>query len=352
MTELAGGYDDDGSRSDDSKGRAAGDSPSSAIGADRSQSLLRSPSLGWIGVTANAASGRGKSRVRVHRLVNDLRALGVRTKVAWSLDERGGLVSEASADPSCRCLVAVGGDGTVGALVNERPSVPISVLPTGTENLFARHFHLSRNPDALARTILNGRVIPLDLGVNQAGKRFALMVGLGFDAEVVTRHHLSRIGRSGVPQPTTRAAYVEPVLQSSFCYGFPTMSVEIKDVGREERLEGSTVFVFNLPSYALNLPFAPNAQGDDGWLDLIVFREPGPFQALRYLWLVIRGLHLKRPGVEHRRVKKVLISTTDRVPVQLDGDPGGYIEGGTESAWTFEVLPKAVQVIVPPLRPK
>ena len=340
MTDIEGRNLGGGSRPNESKGRKA------------DGSLLRSPSTHWVGVTANAASGRGKSRVRVHRLVHDLRALGVTAKVAWSLDERGGLVSEASSDPACKCLVAVGGDGTVAALVNERPGVPITVLPTGTENLFARHFHLSRNPASLARTVVNGRSVPLDLGINQDGKRFTLMAGFGFDAEVVTRHHKIRLGQAGVPRPTSRSAYVEPVLQSSFRYGFPSMSVEIKDQGREERLEGSTVFVFNLPSYALNLPFAPDAKGDDGWLDLIVFREPGPFQALRYLWLVIRGLHLKRPGVEHRRVKSLAISAKERVPVQLDGDPGGYLEGESAAPWTIEILPKAVEVVVPAQRLK
>ena len=352
MTEIEGGNADGGSRSDHSGCRKVDGSFPTVLSPERTQAVLRSPSSSWVGVTANAASGRGKSRVRVHRLVHDLRALGVKARVAWSLEERGGLVSEASSDPTCKCLVAVGGDGTVAALINEGPCVPITVLPTGTENLFARHFHLSRNPASLARTVVNGRSVPLDLGITQDGKRFALMAGFGFDAEVVTRHHLTRIGLAGVPRPTSRSAYVEPVLQSSFRYGFPAMSVEIKDKGQEERLEGSTVFVFNLPSYALNLPFAPDAKGDDGSLDLIVFREPGPFQALRYLWLVIRGLHLKRPGVEHRRVKNLVISTTDRVPVQLDGDPGGYLEGGTASAWTINVLPKAVRVVVPAQRPK
>ena len=347
MTESEHGNDGAGSRSDHARGRKVDSSLASTLGSDRSQTLLSQGLSTWIGVTANAASGRGKSRVRVHRLVHELRALGLKAKVAWSITERAGLVREASSDPTCKSLVAVGGDGTVNALLNELPGVPICVLPAGTENLFARYFGLSRNPLKLARTIVDGTSSPLDLGVNQEGKRFALMAGFGFDAEVVTRHHLARIGQAGVPRPTTRVAYVEPVLQSSFRYGFPTMTVEIMDKGREEKIEGSTVFVFNLPSYALNIPFAPEAQGNDGRLDLIIFREPGPFHALRYLWLVIRGLHLKRRGVEHRSVNKVVITSSERVPVQLDGDPGGHLEAGTESAWTIEVLPNAVQVMVP-----
>ena len=63
------------------------------------------------------------------------------------------MVSRSAGDPHCRCLVAVGGDGTVSALLNEHPGVPLTVLPAGTENLVARHFGLRKDPDELARTI-------------------------------------------------------------------------------------------------------------------------------------------------------------------------------------------------------
>ncbi len=49
------------------------------------------------------------------------------------------------------------------------------------------------------------------------------------------------------------------------------------------------------PGTPLGLPFVPVAREDDGWLDLVVFREPGPFQALYYLWKVLCGIHLGDP---------------------------------------------------------
>jgi diacylglycerol kinase family enzyme len=242
--------------------------------------------------------------------------------------------------------VAVGGDGTVAALLNEHPRVPITVLPAGTENLFARHFGMTRQPDRVAETIASGRLLPLDLG-EAGGRRFALMAGLGFDADVVTRHHLARLGRAHRIRPTSRVAYVEPVLRASLGYDFPALRVQVEDPGPPEELLGSMAFVFNLPRYALGLPIAPTAREDDGLLDLVVFRDRGPLAALHYLWLVFRGLHLKRPGVWHRRVRRVTISSDSPVPVQLDGDPAGSIEPGSGIPWTARVLPRAASVLVP-----
>jgi diacylglycerol kinase family enzyme len=316
----------------------------------------------WVGIVANRSSGSGGSKQLVGRLVGELAKLGFRTEIAWTPAERQALVAQAGSHSGCRCLVAVGGDGTVSALVNEQPKVPVTVLPAGTENLAAQHFGLRRNTAALARTIAGGQVLRADLG-NAAGRRFLLMTGFGFDGDVVTRHHRSRTSRSGRVKPTHRAAYVEPILRSSLCYRFPHINVAIEDPGREEILRGTTVFVFNLPRYALGLPFAPQASQNDGLLDLVVFRDPGPFQALYYLWRVFRGTHLDHPGVFHRRFRRLTLTSNEAIPVQLDGDPAGFLlptgassagdgrtEAGQESGggWTIEVIPGSVDVLVPP----
>jgi diacylglycerol kinase (ATP) len=336
---------------------------------------------GWVGIVANRGSGLGRGRRLVDELIPQLRRLGIRAEVAWTPEERSSLVGRSTRDDACRCLVAVGGDGTVSALLNERPCRPITVLPAGTENLVAHHFGLRRNPRMLARTIAAGRSLCVDVGQSEE-HRFLLMAGFGFDADVVTRHHHGRLSRSGRIRPTHRMAYVEPILRSSFSYRFPKISVRIVDSGAEEVLRGTTVLVFNLPRYALGLPFVPIAREDDGWLDLVIFREPGPFRALFYLWKVLCGIHLGDPSVFHRRIRKIVVTAEEPIPVQLDGDPGGYLvpqgsQGpdvgfpsdsqrgsvgefpgrrppvpgrGHHAAWSIEVLPSALNVVTPPGR--
>lgn len=295
--------------------------------------------MSWVGVVANGRSGRGAGRGRVAMLEGELARYDLSVEPAWTPEERRRLVGRSATDPGCRCLVAIGGDGTVAALINEAPSVPMTVLPAGTENLFARHFRMSDRADQVARTIARGSLARFDLGL-ASGRRFALMASVGFDADVIHRHHSARRGT------TSRAAYIEPVLRASLGYPFPTLSVRVDDPPLAEPLEGAMAFVFNLPAYALGLAVAPAARADDGELDLLVFREPGPFQALRYLWLVARGLHLRRAGVTHRKVRRVTIRADHPVPVQLDGDPAGVIDPSA-GPWTARVLPDALAVLLP-----
>ena len=301
----------------------------------------------WVGIVANAHSGRGRGRERVEKLVKALERQGLAVEVAWTPDARSALVARSSDDPLCRCLVAAGGDGTLAALINEHPTRPVTVMPAGTENLFAQHFGMNRLPEDVAATIAHGRLASIDLG-QTADRRFALMAGIGFDAEVVSRHHAARIGHAGSMRPTHRAAYVEPVLRASLGYKFPVLQIEADGPDGLAHLSGTTAFVFNLPRYALGLPIAPTALEDDGLLDLVVFRDAGPLRALRYLWMVFRGIHLKRDGVWHRKVARVSVTSSQSVPVQLDGDPGGMVSDPDRgSCWTASVLPSAVQVVVP-----
>ncbi len=313
---------------------------------------------GWVGIVANRGSGAGRSHRLVDSLVAELRRYRLGVEVAWTPEDRPALVERAAQAPDCRCVVAVGGDGTVSALINEQLASPMTVMPAGTENLVARHFGLRRDPRSLARTITAGRAVNVD--VAQAdGRRFLLMAGFGFDADVVSRHHRGRVTRSGRIRPTSRMAYVQHVVRASFSYPFPTISVRITDPGAEEVLKGTTVFIFNLPRYALGLPFVPVAREDDGWLDLVVFRHPGPFRAFYYLCKVFCGIHLRDPSVYHRRVRRAVVTAQETIPVQLDGDPGGYVLAGPDSSrddgpfregraeWTVEILPSALSVLVP-----
>jgi diacylglycerol kinase family enzyme len=91
----------------------------------------------------------------------------------------------------------------------------------------------------------------------------------------------------------------------------------------------------------------PAARDDDGWLDVLVFRDPGAFKAVYYLWKVLWGTHLDLPSVFHRRVKCAVVTAEDNVPVQIDGDPGGVLHKSADAGWTVEIVPQALEVYAP-----
>ena len=225
-----------------------------------------------------------------------------------------------------RALVGVGGDGTAAELVNRTAAgVPITMLPSGTENLLARHFQLGASPESCAATIAAGRRLRLDAGL-ASGRLFLLMAGCGMDADVVRRLHAQRTGH------ITHASYLEPILASLCDYQYPELQVQILDDGRDEvgeaplpPLSARWLFAFNLPCYGGGLRIAPEADAADGRLDVCMFHGGGLWNGLRYAAAVLLGMREDLADCTIQRTRRLRITAAEEVPYQLDGDPGGIL---------------------------
>jgi len=159
-------------------------------------------------IAANPYRGAARPRARVDALMAALSAAGASARVVWDATERAALLGDPGAMADVRCVVAAGGDGTVAAVINELVGdVPLAVLPTGNENLFARALGFDVAPARLARAIVAGARRRLDLGQARTAagtRRFGLMLSAGFDADVIHRIAHSR-ARGAV-----RAAWAAP----------------------------------------------------------------------------------------------------------------------------------------------
>ena len=292
-------------------------------------------------ISVNPIAGAGPARSRVDRLVGLLERQGLRSEVLDDLDEVAVRADRWHAEGRLRALVGVGGDGTAAELVNRTVAgLPLTLLPSGNENLLARYLNLGQTPEAVCRTICEGGPVRLDAG--KADDRiFLLMVGCGFDAEVVRRVHGRRRGH------IRNRNYIKPILESIRSYEYPELQVywEVEDAhATEVRLPSVAVrwlFAFNLPCYGGGLRLAPNADGTDGLLDVCAFRRGSLWHGLRYASAVLLGRHQEMADCTIRRVRRLRITSEAEVPYQLDGDPGGLLPVDVE------VLSGRLTVIVP-----
>jgi diacylglycerol kinase (ATP) len=297
-------------------------------------------------ILANPRAGSASSREVVLELVDALRDERLEATVCWRREEFSDVVAGSERE-EVRCVVAAGGDGTLVETVNRAAGLPVTILPLGTENLVARYWGIERSGRQVAHTIAAWDPRLLDLGrvtrlagldptgkPPAVGRLFCLMAGVGFDADVVNRLHRKRSGHISL------YSYVRPIVQALRRYRFPVMDVMILDTG--ERLRGAMVFVLNLPRYAMGLPLAPEARGDDGLLNLLVFERPGIFHLFRYLTGILQGRRDKLRDCHHRWVRAVRLEAALTVRVQTDGDPAANLPV------TIEVVPRAMTLLVPP----
>lgn len=250
-----------------------------------------------------------------------IRGAGFDVHQAAGIGEVGQRASDLAAAGQLRAAVAVGGDGTFGALLNQTPvGTPLTIVPVGTENLMAKYLGLRGEPRGVVDLLQRGVVAGLDAGL-AGGRLFALMISAGLDAEVVRQVHRRRSGN------ITHLAYAGPILRAVCTYRYPPITANWQDAGGQPRQATSCwMFGVNLPRYAKNLPIAPAASGLDGLLDVSLFRRPGTAAGLGYLWSILRRRQERLPSVTATRCQRLrLESPQPDVAYQLDGDPGGVL---------------------------
>ncbi|RLT07914.1 MAG: diacylglycerol kinase [Planctomycetota bacterium] len=318
---------------------------------------LANPSM-WAGIIANPAAGRGRGRQNVEKLQAAFHARGVQVDCALTPQERHRIIKEALTLPFDRkWIVAIGGDGTVNALVNECPDIAFCNFASGTENLFARAFHTPNQPELLVDWVIKANTRRMDVGEFReigsdpaTSRRFALMLGFGFDAAVVNRHHSQRLSRTGLARPTSRLAYVGPLAYEAWNYKFPPVRFSwTNDEGKSCEQIGSTSIIFNMNCYAIGLKFVPESTAFDHYLDTIAFARSGSVQAGVYMATVAAGLHPRLRSVSKGRMRELNVEALEApVPVQMDGDPAGWILPG--KPWSIKCLPESCPILIHPDR--
>ncbi|MBN2296751.1 MAG: hypothetical protein JXM70_30275 [Pirellulales bacterium] len=295
-------------------------------------------------ISVNPKAGHGPSRQLAQRLADLLLDDGFEVEILEILDEVAKSANLWHKQGLLWVLVGVGGDGTAAELVNRtEPGVPIVILPSGTENLLAKYIGWSQSPEELYQTIVAGRLKVFDAA--RADERiFLLMIGCGFDADVVRRVDAARTGH------ITHWTYFWPILTALSHYRYPKLLVyssQNDDGEYEDSMPVARIrwlFAFNLPCYAGGLKFTPGASGDDGFLDVCTFRRGSFWHWLRYMTAILFGRHHMLADCNVWRTRRFKITSPKKVPYQLDGDPGGYLPV------KVEIMPKRMTLMVPQSR--
>ncbi len=284
-------------------------------------------------IMVNPKAGSIAAQPGADRLASLLEKRGYKVEVFTDLAAATAQANRWHADGSLRTLVGVGGDGTAAELVNRTDDgLPLTLFPGGNSNLLARYLGMSKDPELLCRTIVDGVAARLDAG-RANGRIFLVMIGCGFDAEVVNGVHANRTGHISLRN------YFQPVGKALRNYGYPEIRASWEGDGEAAgSLSARWLFVFNLPCYGGGFRIAPDSDGSDGLLDVCGFRSGGFW---RHLAAVVLRRHQRSADWFAARRRRLRITAATEVRYQIDGDPGGWLP------LDIEVLPGRLTVVVP-----
>jgi diacylglycerol kinase (ATP) len=270
-----------------------------------------------------------------------LRAAGLDFEVVeTNAPGEGVTLAEAAARQGYAPIIAAGGDGAIGEVVNglHRASPdgvlgPLGLMPMGTANDLVHNLGLPLELGAMARAIAGGQTRRIDLGLaNEWVFDNNSAVGL---EPMVTLYNIRMVRLRGVIR------YLVAALRAINQKPAWAMRLEWDDGGYEGPV--SLVTVGNCAVTGGLFRMAPAADPTDGKLTFVYAYAPTRLKMLSLLPRAISGDYVKDPAVHQHHTTKLRISMTPESPIQVDGEIRSH---GLVSV-TYEALPARLDVLVP-----
>ena len=231
-------------------------------------------------------------------------------------------------------IVAAGGDGTINEVVNglAGSTATLGLLPIGTVNVFAMELGLPSHNLGLCWDIIQGDHIRLVDLPSANAKYFVQLAGVGLDAQVVKETSAALKRNFGPLSYLISAAQIAARRP-------PRLFIESENTSIEE---GSFVLIGNGRRYGGPFPFFKHAVIDDGLLDVVVFKQLGYLEIIKYLQDVFFSSEIRLPEVEYFQTRHLRVSSDQDVPVELDGELVG------NCPVEFQLYERRLRVLAPP----
>jgi YegS/Rv2252/BmrU family lipid kinase len=250
-----------------------------------------------------------------------------------------------------RRIVVAGGDGSLHAVISclyKRHDLGrnvLGLLPLGTGNDFARGVGVPLEVEEAARVLLDGTPTPMDLIVDEVGQVAVNSVHVGAGAQASRRAHRWKerlgsvgvgkvnLGKLGYPIGAAITAWNPPVLR---------LRVEVDgEVVNDLDRQVLQVAVGNGSSVGGGTELTPDAEPDDGQLDVMISRAIGPMARMLYAVRMGFATHHERDDVDYRRATTVSV-TGEQFYCSADGEIYG-----PERHRTWRVEPAAYSMMLP-----
>jgi YegS/Rv2252/BmrU family lipid kinase len=281
----------------------------------------------------NPSAGAGRAARLLPAVEAELRALGLRFRVerTTSMEHARELARGAAA--AGEIAAAMGGDGLTGAVAGElRDGAGVlAVLPGGRGNDFARKLGIESDPVAAGRHIGRGHERRIDLA-EVGGRTYLGILSAGLDSHAQDVANATRL-------PLGRLVYAYGALRALAAWRPARWTVGID--GESRAFAGYSVAVSNSGVFGSGMQLVPDAQLDDGLLDVVLCEAISKRRYLLTLPKVFKGTHVGEPGMHILRGRTVTFAADRPFTAYADGDPIAELPA------TVRVLPRTLRVLAP-----
>jgi YegS/Rv2252/BmrU family lipid kinase len=281
----------------------------------------------------NPSAGGGRTRKLVETTRAALLDGGVEFRLVTTQSLQHGRDEARGAAKRGERVIVMSGDGLIGQVGGELANTGsvMGVIPGGRGNDFARAVGIPNDVEEAAGLIGAGHTRAIDVG-EANGVRFLCIASCGFDSDA------NRIANESRVRGPLVYAYAALKALAAWRPASFTLALD----GERVEVTGYTVAAANSKAYGGGMIAAPEAELDDGLLDVGATGNVGKLRFLRGLTKIFKGEHLETLEVRMWRVREVRIEADRSFDVYADGD------SITELPAVVRLIPRALNVIVPP----
>ena len=279
----------------------------------------------WL-VVVNPKAGMGAAASLATRIVGFLQSREITYRMISpnSAADTKLLVRESLQNGEATQMISVGGDGLFHLLLQLAIEfkVPLAIAPGGTGNDFYRTLGwFGHDLDLYLDHLVSTKPTLVDVGVVD-GEYFGAVLSSGFDSVVNER-------ANSMKWPKGPAKY-----NAAIALEFPKFTpIEFKIYADEKYLEVDAMLIAigNGRSYGGGMQVCPNADLQDGLLDIMILHPVSKLEFIKVFPTVYKGTHVDHPQVEVIRAKQVRIESSaiayadgeriGQLPVQVESLP-------------------------------
>jgi lipid kinase, YegS/Rv2252/BmrU family len=287
-----------------------------------------------LALLVNPASAHGHTLKLLPRVEQELDARRLVFRVQRTRGLEHGVEQALRAVEAGEVPVVMSGDGLIGAVGGAMAGseTPLGIVPGGRGNDLARVLGIPDDPEGAVEVLAAGHTRRIDVG-EANGKRFLGIASAGFESEANRIANETKFLRGNL-------VYAYAALRTLLRWKPARFTVRVDD--ERIRFTGYSVSAANSQAYGGGMFIAPDAELDDGELDIVVVGEVGKLRFLGNLPKVFKGTHVEEDEVRVFRAPHLELSASRPLAVYADG------EHLTDLPASVRLLPRALSVLVPP----
>jgi YegS/Rv2252/BmrU family lipid kinase len=281
----------------------------------------------------NPSAGGGRTIDALPDVEVALRGRGLSYRVVLTESGEHGCAEARAAAEAGEDVVVLSGDGLVGQVGGALAGTgaALGVIPGGRGNDFARVVGIPTAVPGAVEILAAGATRAIDVGeIN--GRRFLCIASCGLDSDCNRIANETRFVRGNL-------VYLYSVLRAIAAWK-PARFTVVAD-GDRRQFEGYSVAAANSKAFGGGMYLAPDAELDDGLLDIVYVTQVGKLRYLANLPKVFKGRHTENEEVTVLRAAEVQITADRPFAVYADGDHIADLPA------TVRLLPRALNVIAP-----